>query len=209
MSDSAPAMLMPLPRSPGRRIVRREDAENWVDGYRFVAEARRQADLLAQNAHAAYEDAKVRGFEQGRDIGRAEAATIVADTLAKVDRYLASIETQVAGLSLSIVEQVLGQFDEAELVTRAARQALVSFRREKHLTLRVSPQQLAATQRTLSAWSQADVSGPTLAVEADPRLAPRQCTIVTEFAVVDASLDAQLDIVRRALGAGETPGSGS
>ena len=150
-----------------------------------------------------------RGFAQGRESGSAEAAAIVADTLAKVDRYLVSIETQVAGLSLSIVEQILGRFEDADLVARAARQALASFRREKYLKVRVSPPQLDATQRALSAWSQDDAAGPALVVEADPRLAPRQCTIVTEFAVVDASLDAQLDIVRRALGTGENPVRGS
>ena len=37
MPDGTPAMS--LPRSPGRRIVRREDAENWVDGNRFIAQA--------------------------------------------------------------------------------------------------------------------------------------------------------------------------
>lgn len=202
MPDATPAMLMSLPRSPGLRIVRREDAQNWIDGYRFIEEARRQADSLSQNAHAAYEDAKARGFAEGREIGSAEAAAMVADTLAKVDRYLGSIETQVAHLSLSIVERILGQLDDAEIVVRAARQALTSLRREKHVTVRVSPQQLEATERALSAWSTAE-AGPTLVVEADPQLAPRQCVIATEFAVVDASVDAQLDIVRRALGAGE------
>jgi type III secretion protein L len=207
MPDGTPGLtpLTSLPRSPGGRIVRREDAENWTDGYRFVAEARREADVLSRNAHAAYEDAKARGFAEGRNAGSAEAAAIVADTLAKVDRYLASIETQVAELSQSIVEQVLGRFDDAEIVARAAKQALASFRREKYLTVRVPPQHLDEVQRTLSTWSKADLSGPTLVVEADPRLAPRQCTIVTEFAVVDASLDVQLGIVAGALAAGEGP----
>jgi type III secretion protein L len=209
MPDSTSAMPISLPRSPGARIVRREDAQNWVDGYRFVEEARRHADKLSQSAHAAYEDAKARGLEEGRATGNAEAAAIVVDTVAKVDRYLASIETQVASLSLSIVERILGQFDDAELVACAAKQALSSFRREQHVTVRVSPQQVEATERALSAWSAADVEGPSLVVEADPQLAARQCLIVTPFAVVDASADAQLDIVRRALGAGENTGRGS
>src|SRR5262245_36220823 len=126
MGDGTAAMPSSLPRSPRTKILRREDAQNWIDGYRLVEEARRHADPLSQHAHAAYEDAKARGLAEGRAIGNAEAATIVADTVAKVDRYLASVEAQVSNLSLSIVERVLGQFDDADIVARAARQALIS-----------------------------------------------------------------------------------
>ena len=122
--DGTSAMPISLPRSPGAKILRREDAQNWIDGYRFVEEARRHADMVSENAQAAYEDAKARGLEEGCAIGNAEAAGIVADTVAKVDRYLASVETQIASLSLSVVERILGQFDDAEFVARAVRQAL-------------------------------------------------------------------------------------
>ena len=194
LEDTVPASL---PRSPGRKIIRREEAQNWVDGYRFVAEGQRAADELRQSAQVAYDEAKARGFDEGRAAGAAEAAAIIAETVAKVDQYLASIEQQVAELSLSIVEQVLGQLPDGDIMARTAQQALEAFRREKHVRLRVSPTVLEDVQRALSAWPGAEASGPTLVIEPDARLAPKQCTIVTEFAVVDASLDAQLNIVRR------------
>src|SRR5262245_37405896 len=190
MLEDTSAIATSLPRSPGRKIIRREEAQNWVDGYRFVAEGQRAADELRQNAQVAYDEAKARGFEEGRAAGAAEAAAIVAETVAKVDQYLASIEQQVAELSLTIVEQVLGRLPDGDVMARIAKQALEAFRREKQVRLRVSPTVLEDVQRALSAWPGAEASGPTLVIEADPRLAPKQCTIVTEFAVVDASLDA-------------------
>jgi type III secretion protein L len=197
MPDGSAASLMTLPRSPGRRIIRSADAQNWIDGYRFVEEARRSADSLKQSARKAYEEAKARGFEEGRTAGCAEAAAIVADTSAKVDRYLASLEAQLAELSLSIVEQVIGRFDDAELVARAAGHALAAFRREKHVKIRVSPEHVEAVQQALAASDHADMLRPTIIVEADSRLGARECTIVTDFAIVNASIDAQLDIIRR------------
>lgn len=188
-----------LPRSPGRRIVRREEAQSWIDGYRFLEEAQRAAATLSRDARTAYEEAKARGFEEGRSAGGNQAAAIIADTSAKVDRYLASIESQVAELALSIAEQVLGGFPDVEIVTRAAKQALESFRREKYLKVRVSPFVLQEAQRTLAAWSATELPGMTLVVEANPHLKSRQCTIATEFAVVDASVDEQLNILRRTL----------
>jgi type III secretion protein L len=197
MSDGSVANLTSLPRSPGRRVVRAAEAQNWIDGYRFVEEARRCSDELTQSARTAYEEAKTRGFEEGRNAGSAEAAAIVADTNAKVDRYLSSIESQLTELSLAIVERVIGRFDDADIVARTAAHALTSFRREKHLKIRVSPELVEDVERALSVSLDTDHPQPSLAIEGDPQLSSRQCRIVSEFAVIDASLDAQLDIIRR------------
>src|SRR5262245_37928702 len=118
-----------LPRVPGRKIIRREDADNWIDGYRFVAEARRAADTLAQTAQAAFDETKACGFEEGRRAGEAEAAALLAETSAKVDQYLASVESQVAELSLAIVAQVLGRLADTEMVARAGHPAHAARRR--------------------------------------------------------------------------------
>jgi type III secretion protein L len=198
MSDGPIAAALPsLPRSPGRRIIRAADAQNWLDGYRFVDDARCAADAMTQSAQAAYDDAKARGFEEGRIAGAAEAATIVAGTCADVDRYLATIESQLTELSLAIAEQVIGRLDDADIVARAAKHALASFRREKHLKIRVAPQLVEEVQQALSESLGPDAPDRALIVEGDAKFGPRQCTIVSEFAIVDASLDAQLDIVRR------------
>src|SRR5215813_7832411 len=197
MLEDTAASLNSLPRSPGRKIIRREEAQNWLDGYQFLAEGRRTAEELLERAQTAYDEMKSRGFAEGRAAGAAEGAALVADTVVKVDQYLASIEQQVAELSLSIVEQVLGTLADGEIMARVANQALAAFRREKHVRVRVSPAVLEDVQRALSAWPGNDAPGPMLVIEADPRLEPRQCTIVTEFAVVDASIDAQLNVVRR------------
>jgi len=188
---------MSVPRAPGRKIIRRQEAQNWIDGYRFIEEARRAADELLCDAHTAYQDAKKSGFEKARSEGAIEAAAIVADTTRRADRYLASLESQVAELALSIVEKVLGTFDDGAIVARTAQQAIASFRQEKMLTVRVSPQVADVVQRAIAAWSAGEADVPQLVIEADPAFEPRQCVIVSEFAVVDASLDAQLNVIRR------------
>jgi type III secretion protein L len=207
MSEGSIANATPLPRSPGVKIIRRDEAQSWIDGYHFLEEARRSAAALLLAAQSGCEKARARGLDEGRNAGAAEAAAMVADTRGKCDRYLASIESQVAELSLSIIEQVLGTLDEAEVVARVTKRALASFRRDKHVTIRVAPELLEAVQLELSTWTAAEPVGPTLTVEADARCAPRQCAIVTEFAVVDASVDAQLNVFRRILATSGARGS--
>ena len=86
LEDTSPKSIpTSLPRSPSQKIIRREEAQNWVDGYRFIAEGRRAAAELQESAQVAYEEAKARGFDEGRAAGAAEAAAIIAGTVAKVE----------------------------------------------------------------------------------------------------------------------------
>lgn len=209
MSTNSIAAVASLPRSTGKRIIRREDAANWIDGHQFLEEARREAESLLKSAHEAYEEAKARGFEEGQKEGDAKAAEIVAETSAKVEQYLQSVEAQIADLSLAIVEQVLGKRDDAEVVARVAEQALRSFRTDKYVKVRVSREVIDEVQQALGAWSAADLTGAMITVEADPRLEARQCTIASDFAVIDASLDVQLEIIRRTLTASAAAGRSS
>ena len=56
-----------------------------------------------------------------------------------MDRYLQSIEPQVAQLAMSVVHRVLGNFDTRDLVAAAAGHAVADLRREKQLTVTVHP----------------------------------------------------------------------
>ena len=46
-------------RSPGAKIIRRDDAQNWIDGYRFLEEARRSVLEVLRQRHAGEEDVTV------------------------------------------------------------------------------------------------------------------------------------------------------
>ena len=128
MSESEQTLPADLPPGPGARILRREDAACWMEGYRFL-----------ERSKEAYEAEYARGYADGKAAGAAEASTVVTQTAIDAGRYVQSLQTEIAGLAVNIVRKVLGEFDCAELVTRATVHALSAFRYEKALTVTVHP----------------------------------------------------------------------
>ena len=111
----------------------------WQDAFEFLNHAEKQiAEEKTEAEEAAsrlYEAERARGYEDGK----AEATRLITETTLKVDRYLQSIEPQVAKLAMSVVNRVLGNFDTRDLVAAAAAHAIVDLRREKGLTVYGSP----------------------------------------------------------------------
>jgi type III secretion protein L len=179
-----------LPAGPGTRIVRAAQIDVWQDGYRLLAAVREAAGKVEENARNTYDAAYAKGFAEGRSAGAIEASRLVRDTTLAVDRYLAKLEGEIGGLALGVVRRVLGEFDVADVVARAAAQALAEFRQEKFLKVTVHPAAADRVSTALAALTRE--SGATVTVESDPALDQGACIVTSDFAVVEASIEAQL-----------------
>jgi type III secretion protein L len=188
MSESEQTLPADLPPSPGARILRREDAACWMEGYRFL-----------ERSKEAYEAEYARGYADGKAAGAAEASTVVTQTAIDAGRYVQSLQTEIAGLAVNIVRKVLGEFDCAELVTRATVHALSAFRYEKALTVTVHPKMANRVHEALAPLAGRLGFEFAYQVESNPALALDACVVATEFAVLDASIDAQLNAISKAL----------
>jgi type III secretion protein L len=179
-----------LPAGPGSRIVRAAQADVWQDGYRFLAAVREAAGKVEENARDTYAAAYAKGFTEGRSAGATEASRLVRDTTLAVDRYLAKLESEIGALALGVVRRVLGELDVADVVARAAAQALAEFRQQKFVKVIVHPAAVDHVSTALAALAQE--GGATVTVESDPALDQGACIVTSDIAVVDASIEAQL-----------------
>jgi type III secretion protein L len=198
MSEAEGRALGNLPRGPGLNIVRAAEADAWRDGYRFLAAASRESEQIRQAATAAYAQERARGYADGAAEGTQESTRLVSDTVIKVDRYLATLDQQIATLVMDIVRSVLGEFDAVDLISRAATRAIADFRREKFLTVTVHPEVLARMRTAIAAHENL---GPAVTVQGDSRLDKGACVVASEFAVIDASIETQLAAIADALSA--------
>jgi type III secretion protein L len=185
-----PISLDDLPGAPGSRIVRAAEVDVWQDGYRFLAAVREAAANVEENARSTYAAAYAKGYAEGRGGGAIEASRLVRDTTLAVDRYLAKLEGEIGGLALGVVQRVLGDLDIADVVARAAAQALAEFRQERFLKVTVHPAAVDRVSTALAALTQGN--GATVTVESDSALDQGACIVASDFAVVDASIEAQL-----------------
>jgi len=180
-------------------VLNARDVKAWADAFEFVNEAEKHiAEEKKQAEEAAsrlYETERARGYEDGK----AEATRLVTETTLKVDRYLKSIEPQVAQLAMSVIHRVLGNFDTRDLVAAAAGQAVTDLRREKKLTVTVHPDSVDGVSKELA---RIGLSGRIeVTVEGNPTLDRSACIIASDLAVVDAGIQTQLAAIAAAIGA--------
>ena len=180
-------------------VLNARDVKAWQDAFEFLNHAEKQiAEEKTQAEEAAsrlYEAERTRGYEDGK----AEATRLITVTTLKVDRYLQSIEPQVAKLAMSVVNRVLGNFDTRDLVAAAAAHAIVDLRREKGLTVSVHPDVVDSVSKE---FARLGLSGRIeVTIEGNPALDRTACIIASDLAVVDASVKTQLAAIAAAIGA--------
>lgn len=178
-----------LPPGPTGKILRPEQAGAWRDGFRFLAEAQ-----------AAYNAERERGYADGKEAGALEATRIVGETAARVDRYLASLEREIAQLALDIVRRVLGEVDAGALIERAAIHAMADFKEAKSLEITVHPENLARVRTAVASYIRQANLGLTVTVQEDARMPRDGCTLASDFTVVDASVEGQLRALAKGFG---------
>jgi type III secretion protein L len=195
-----------LPASPAKKILRRAEGEHWLEGFAFLEAAKTKADQQLAQVREVMEASRKQGYEAGRLEGERQAAALLMKTTADVNAYVAGLDRQIAELSLSIVEKLLGRFDQAELVARLAQQALQSFQHEREVTITVSP---ALVERVTELVERHNMNAAfKISVLPDPRIDGSKCVLANAVAVVDAGLDTQLSVIRDALLGVQTDASG-
>jgi type III secretion protein L len=167
-----------------------------MDGYTFLEQARQEADALLASTQAQVDAARTQGYAEGQRAGIEAANKLLISTTTQVDRYLADLPEALADLALEVVHRILGRFDNSELVAQLAREALASFRGQHTVTVRVAPEHVARVEAVLL---DGHLPSASLCVEPDAQLSATQCIITSPVAVVDASLDMQLEALRTAL----------
>jgi type III secretion protein L len=188
-----------VPRRPVARILRAAEARAWQDGHAFLDEARRDAQQLRDAARRAYAAEYAQGYEDGKARGDADAARLVSETAVKVDRYLGGLEAEIINLALDVVRRVLGEFDASMLVAKAAAQAVTEIRRAKYLKVRLHPASVNRVRDELNAVLRESELGMAVEIDADDTLATGACILSTDIAVIDASIEAQLDAIAAAI----------
>lgn len=179
-----------LPTGPAARILRAGEADVWQEGYRFLAAAREAAATAEDSVRGARDAGYEKGFAEGYAAGSVEATELVLRTTLSIDRYVAGLQSEIANLAMNIVHRVIGTFEAGDLVARAAAQAVAEFRNDKAVKISVHPSAVDRVKAALAALP--DDGRPNATVEGDAALSEQACLLVSDFGVVNASIESQL-----------------
>jgi type III secretion protein L len=186
-----------------RLVLRASEVPLFADAQKLRDQLEKLTDEQAQHVAAAAEEARVKGYVEGREQGAIDARDEVAATLVELNttatREREQLRGEIAGLALQVVRKLLGQLPADGVLAALAETATREMLPTQTLTLFVHPDQCDAVRARLSAAA-ATPDAPRFDVLSDPDRASDTCRIETEHGSIDASLDAQLSRLASAWG---------
>jgi flagellar biosynthesis/type III secretory pathway protein FliH len=168
----------------------------------LVAAARAEADAIRGQAAAARDEAVRQGYEQGRAMGAAEIAALIAEARVQAGRLRQAATPTAIALAVKMAEQIVGRAVTLApgLMADIAGAALDACRpRGDWVRLRVHPDHAGAVIAHRDALAARAPRGAALDVVADDSVGRAGCVIETAFGRVDARLETQLAALERAL----------
>src|SRR5262249_11124865 len=108
------------------------------------------------------------------------------------------LEETVASLVMLALEQMIGAMDDRELLMKVVRRALSVVRERGRVTIRIHPDRVGYVEEQLGVGD-GGATGRVIEVVADPLLGHRDCILETELGIIDASIDVQLEAIRKSL----------
>ena len=194
-----PRVALALDVDPGARVLRAVDLAAYCAGEQVFAAARAQAAEIVADARVAYDAEMRRGYEDGTEQARREAARHMAEQLARTDEFLASIEDKLVGLVIQATRRIVEGFSERDRVVHSVRNALAMVRNQAQITAKVHPDQLEFLLEQREALLASYPAVKLLDVVADSRLALGTCIIESPIGKIEASIDGQLAALEGAL----------
>lgn len=191
-------------------ILKKEREQIETERNVILSEARRQADELISQARCVAEniknDAYESGYESGKEFGQAEASEILEKEKEKLQEYqnelerdyqekLRSIEPMIADFMAKLVEKLTSTVVEGkkDVILYLVRCGLEQTGKSTRFVIRISQEDYPLVEsHKEELLALLDGQGE-LSFREDKGLTKNQCVIETDTAIIESSLDVQLE----------------
>lgn len=181
------------------KVIKAHEYRELVEAGELLEMARAHARRIQDDARRTYEAERVRGYEDGLAQGKQEISERMLDTVAQTVEYLGGVEESVTDVVIQALRKIVGEMDDRELIVRVVRNALGVVRTQNRVTARVSPSDVDRVKNAVDEILSGYPGVAFLDVSGDSRLAPGGCILESEIGVVEASVDIQIEAIRKSL----------
>ena len=186
--------------SSDRRLVKASDVAAVRSAAEVVAAAEAEAAKICEDAKAAYEEERKRGYEKGLADGNMEIAMKKLDMVDSSVRFMESVEGRMADVVMKALRSCVAEIGDREMVVQIVRKTLAAvIRAQKQATIRVAPEMLDVVKEKPDGLRRDYPTLDFLEAVADERLSGPACVLETEAGVADASVETQLAAIERSL----------
>ncbi len=186
--------------SSDHRLVKAEDIATAQSAAEIIAAAEAEAKRIREEAKAAYEEEKRRGYEKGLADGKMEIAMMKLDQVDSSVAFMEGVEQKMAGVVMNALKSFVVEVGDKEMVFQIVRKTLNAvIRTQRQVVLKVAPEMADSVRGRVSELTAAYPTVETFDVVADPRLKGVSCVLETEAGVADASIETQLAAIAKSL----------
>jgi type III secretion protein L len=183
-----------------RRLVKSFDVATVRTAEEIIATAEAEASRIREEAKAAFEAEKKRGYETGIQNGKMEIAMQKLDLVDQSVAFMESVESKMADVVLKALKSFVSEVGDKEMVVQIVRKTMAAvIRTQRQVTLKVAPEMVATVKARLAELRADYPTVESMDVVEDSRLKGPACILETEAGVADASVDTQLAAIESSL----------
>lgn len=183
---------------PSSRIIRADEVRFWRSGAEYLEFARQALEEARNQIPQIVAEARARGYREGREEGTKSVLDLMGQLNNNAQAYYTRLNEQIVGLVLRIVGDLVGDMTTAASVSATVLKALKTLDLGSEFTLYVAPESYDEVARVLAATLDATTQSKLL-LRQDKNLAPSGCRLVSEFGILDLSIEKQLEILASSL----------
>ena len=183
-----------------RRVVKATDVGTVCAATEIIAAAEAEAARIREEAKAAFEAEKRRGYEKGLSDGKMEMAMQKLDQVDSSVAFMESVEEKMAEVVMKALKTCVMEIGDREMVVQIVRKTMAAvIRTQRNVTLKVPPELVETVRARVSEFTTAFPTIETFDVVEDPRLKGSACILETEAGVADASAETQMAAIEKSL----------
>jgi len=186
-----------------RKVVEREIFDAHDQSRRILDAAEKEAAKKIEEARAEAEAIQASAREDGYREGLGEWQSQIAHVVATRQRIVEEAEPQIVDIALRVAEKILRRQLEvdADSVVPIVEVAVKTLRDSpiNHLEVIVNPDDFGAVEAVCERLKARDPRWQTLVLTADEGMARGGCRVHSEFGEIDASVETQLEAIRKIL----------
>lgn len=183
-----------------RRLVKAADVATVQSAAEIIAAAEADAQRIREEAKAAFEEEKKRGYEKGLADGKMEIAMLKLEQVDSSVAFMESVEKKMADVVMKALKSFVVEIGDKELVVQIVRKTMNAvIRTQRQVVLKVAPEMVETVRSRIAEFRIAYPTVETFDVVEDPRLKGPACILETEAGVADASVETQLAAIENSL----------
>ena len=183
-----------------RRLVKATDVATVGTAGEIISAAEADAARIREEARAAYEAEKKRGYEEGVQGGKLEIAMQKLDQVDQSVAFMEGVERKMADVVMKALRSFVVEVGDKELVLQIVRKTMNAvIRTQRQVLLKVAPEMVETVRARIAEFRVAYPTIETFDVVDDPRLKGAACILETEAGVADASVETQLAAIEKSL----------